>query len=261
MKNQCDILNKEQILNLLKDDFAVEVLQTIDSTNNYLKKRAKDGLKTPTVVVSEYQTSGRGRYDRTFHSPGGNGIYMSLLCFPVLPAEKSVLITVACAVAVAKAIEKCCGKTPNIKWVNDLILENRKICGILVESSVNPQNACLDWAVVGIGINVYEPENGFNEEIKNIAGYIEKEKRENLRNSIIAETVNFLSEYLNNLESKTFLEDYKKLSLVINKEITVMKSTPIKATALSIDDNCRLLVKYPDNSLEYLSSGEISIKL
>lgn len=261
MEKQCDILNKEQIIKILKGEFAIEILDTVDSTNNYLKEKARHGLKIPAIIVAENQTGGRGRFDRRFHSPKGNGIYMSLLCFPKLAAEKSVLITVACAVAVAKAIEKHCLKNPQIKWVNDLILENRKICGILTEGSVNPDTACFDWAVVGIGINVYEPYGGFSDEIKDIAGYIEKEKRENLRNSIIAETVNFLSLYLSDLESKDFLDDYKKLSLVLGKEITVVKATPQKATAVSIDDDCRLLVKYPDNSAEYLSSGEISIKL
>ncbi len=261
MEKQCDILNKAQILKMLNNEISVEILDTIDSTNNYLKEKARQELKVPTLVIAENQTGGRGRFDRKFHSPKGNGIYMSLLCFPKLSAEKSVLITVACAVAVAKAIEKHCVKIPQIKWVNDLILENKKICGILTEGSINPDSSCFDWAVVGIGINVYEPQNGFNDEIKNIAGFIESEKKENLRNSIIAETVNLFTFYLNNLESKVFLEEYKKLSLVLGKEITVMKDIPTKACAISIDDDCRLLVKYPDNSTEYLSSGEISIKL
>ncbi len=258
-----DTLSAQEILKQLKnsDDLCIEIFDELPSTNTYLKEVAKKGFLKNSVAIAKSQTKGKGRQDRRFFSPKDTGIYMSILSKPSLPASKSVLITAAAAVAVSEAIEAICNKSPKIKWVNDLILENKKICGILCEGVINTENSMFDYTVLGIGINLYKPENNFDEEIKDIAGYITQTHIQGLKNRLISEIINRYFYYTSNLENKEFLEKYKKLSCVLGKEITVMKENPQKALALDIDDNCRLRVKYPCGKTELLYSGEISIKL
>ncbi len=256
-------LNKEGILSCLKNHskFDVCVLDTVDSTNNLLKAMAKEGRKEGTVIIADSQTGGRGRYDRKFYSPKGTGIYMSILLKPRLKAKDSVLITAAAAVAVNEAILKLFQKETYIKWVNDLFLNGKKVCGILTEGALNTETLRLNWAVLGIGINVYEPENNFHDEIKNIAGAIESERQPDLRNRLCAEIINRFFYYYEKIEKREFLDIYRQKSCVLGKEIEVLKNeNNLKATALDIDNDCRLLVSYENGSKEYISSGEISIK-
>ncbi len=257
-------LNKEGILkHLLNPDcFEVSVFDTVNSTNNLLKEMAKEQVTEGTVIIADSQTGGRGRYERKFFSPKGTGIYMSILLKPRLKAKDSVLITAAASVAVNEAVQKHCGKQTCIKWVNDLFLNGKKVCGILTEGSLNIETGGFNWAVLGIGINVYEPDNQFDKEIKDIAGAIEQKKQSNLRNRLCAEIINRFFYYYENLETKEFLASYRENSIVLGKEIAVIKNeSNLKATALDIDNDCRLLVRYIDGSEEYLSSGEISIKI
>lgn len=258
-----DLLNKIEITSFLKTKEKVDicVLKEVDSTNNYLKREAKSGIKQCKVLIAESQTAGRGRLERRFYSPENSGIYMSILCFPKLDAKLSVLITALTAVAVSDAVFLLTGKLPKIKWVNDLILNKKKLCGILTEGAIKPNSAELEWAVVGIGINIYPPKDGFNKEIEQIATYLLDDKKENLKNRLIAEILNRFFDLLEDLEEKSFIEAYKERSFVLNKEINVIKADGVKkATALDIDQNCRLLVEYENKEKEYLSSGEISIK-
>lgn len=255
-----DKLSKQFITELLNNKNAeITVLETVDSTNAYLKRIITDDLPEGSVIIADSQTAGRGRFSRKFFSPENCGIYMSIFLKPKLQAEKAVLITAAAAVAVCKAIEKLGESKTEIKWVNDVYIGSKKVCGILTEGSLN-SNGSFNYAILGIGINAYIPENSFDAEIKDIAGAVFKEKKENLRNRLAAEVINCFMDYYNNLENKTFLEDYRKRNLVLGKEITVPKgNTVLAAKALKIDENCRLLVEYNDSKREYLSSGEISI--
>lgn len=258
-----DTLNAEKILNGIKNpqNFDITVMDEIDSTNKYLKTLALNGAQAGKVIIADRQTEGHGRYNRKFHSPDSCGIYLSYLFYPTLKAEDSVLVTAAAAVAAAKACEKYCGEKIQIKWVNDLLIRGRKLCGILTEGAINPKTKCFDWVVLGIGINVYTPENDFDDEIKQIATSLLKEKRENLRNTLCAEFLNLFEEYCNNLESKSFLADYENRLAFLGEEIFVIKpDKKIPAKAVGIDSDCRLLVEYDDLSLEYLCSGEITIR-
>lgn len=257
-------LDKTDILNNLIDPqkFNITVLEETDSTNTMLKEIAKQGEAEGRIIIADSQTGGRGRYDRKFHSPKGTGIYMSILLKPTLPASDSVLITAAAAVAVCEAILKVCGKETKIKWVNDLLLDGKKICGILTEGSLNIRNGGFNWAVLGLGVNVYEPECGFSEEIKNIAGALTGEKQENLRNRLCSEIINCFFDYYNDLESRAFLNVYRNKLCVLGERVAVIKNEETtEAVALDIDNDCRLLVEYMSGEREYLSSGEISIKL
>ena len=242
-------------------DINITVLETVNSTNKYLKQKAVSGALEGEIVIADSQTGGRGRFDRKFFSPSDCGIYMSMLLKPVFPASDAVLITAAAAVAVADACEALCDKKAEIKWVNDIYIDKRKVCGILTEGAVNSKGG-FDWAVLGIGINAFLPDGGFDSEISEIAGAVFDKKAENLRNRLCAEVIDRFFKFYKELDKKTFLEVYRERSLVIGREITVIKNEKSeKALALDIDDNCRLLVEFEDNSQGFLSSGEISIKL
>ena len=196
---------------------------------------------------------------RSFESPAGTGIYLSVLFRQVLPAEGALSITTAAAVSACRAIEECTDAEPSIKWVNDVYVRGKKVCGILTEGSADPSTGTLRWAVMGIGFNVYEPENGFSDAIKEVAGIISPKPQENLRNRLSGA---FLRHLKSLLLCGSFSDEYRRRSFVPGRRINVLRSgIPRPALALGIDDGCRLLVRYEDGSTEALSSGEVSIRI
>jgi BirA family biotin operon repressor/biotin-[acetyl-CoA-carboxylase] ligase len=230
------------------------VYDTLDSTNTKLKELAKAGAKSGTIIIAKEQTSGRGRLGRSFYSPSGSGIYMSLLLRPDENTDIG-MITAYTAVAVCDALKKVSKDTFYIKWVNDIIKDGKKVCGILAESGSTDNNT--NYIIVGIGINTYSPEGDFPADIQNIAGYVLDSPTQNGRNKIISEIINNFYSY-----SKDFIYEYKAKSCVIGKKINVHKNgTILKAEALDIDEKCNLIVKYENEETEALSFGEISIRL
>ena len=171
---ESDVLTVQSVSRFLDTDMPVylQVQTEVTSTNTLLKAQAEQGAPEGTVLIAESQTAGKGRLGRHFTSPPGTGIYFSLLLRPHCTAEKSLFITTTAAVAVCEAIEQVTGLNPQIKWVNDVYLNEKKVCGILTEASVDFENGGLNWAVLGIGINIAVPEEGFPEEIRSIAGAI-----------------------------------------------------------------------------------------
>ena len=168
-----DILSEAVLRGYLHDcpPLELDVFDTVDSTNTVCLKRASGGDRRTYAAVAGGQTRGRGRRGRSFFSPDGTGLYMSILLRPSgLTADQAVRFTTVAAVAVSEAIETVAGRSATVKWVNDIYVGGRKACGILTEASFNPEDGTLDYAVVGIGINVYEPQGGFPEEIKDRAG-------------------------------------------------------------------------------------------
>ena len=239
-----------ELLGPLSNALYINVERTVTSTNILLKEKAALGAPEGTVLIASSQTSGRGRFARKFYSPENSGIYMSILLRPRMPAENAVLITTAAAAAVAVAAENLSGKKTEIKWVNDVLINGKKICGILTE------------AVLGIGINAYTPSGGFPEEIKNIAGAVFEQKAADLRSRLAAEVLKSFYGFYSTLEGRGFLEEYRRRSAVIGKRISVIsRDGAVFATALGIDENCRLQVKYDDGRTAALSSGEISTKI
>ena len=249
--------------------YEVEVLQEVDSTNTYLKRKAHE-LKAAKgdadgpwrAVVASSQQAGRGRMGRTFVSPAGTGVYLSVFLTPRLSAQQAVRITTAAAVAACRAIEDCVpGRQPKIKWVNDILIDGKKICGILTEASIDLESGGLDWAVMGIGFNVYEPEGGFPQELKAIAGPIALKRQRDLRSRIAASFLKQFHDICSDLDGGGFAAEYKGRSFLIGQPIHVIRSGEMRpATALDIDEECRLLVRYEDGSTEALSSGEVSVR-
>lgn len=242
------------------DIFNITIEDTVTSTNAVLKSKAPE-CSEGELLIARLQTSGHGRFARKFHSPVGGGIYMSLLLKPRMAPENALKITTAAAVAVAEAIEVLTDGGPKIKWVNDVYFKDKKVCGILTEGAVNTETKLLDWAVLGIGINVYPPENGFAEDIKNIAGAVNDTRRDNLLNRLTAETLKRFWVYYKNLEQSPHLEAYQSRSYLNGKAVKVLKGdSSLDAVAISVDGEFKLLVTYPDGTTEHLNSGEVSIK-
>lgn len=260
-----DVLSIDGIKKYLTKETAqqldISVYKIIDSTNTALLDLASKGAKEGTVVISGEQTKGKGRLGRSFYSPSDTGLYMSILLRPQMNAEDAIKITTAAAVAVANAVEKVSGKSTDIKWVNDVYLNGKKICGILTEAAFNMECGGLDYAVLGIGINAYEPKNGFPDEIKNIAGPVFEHKQSDMRNRLAAEVLNEFFKYYSGLHESSYYDSYKKRLMWINEKINLIsggKKTP--AIMLDVDRDCRLKVRLEDGSEKTISSGEISIR-
>lgn len=257
------VFSSVSVEKLLKNDCRVIVLESVDSTNNYLKKLAENGERENTVVIAECQSGGKGRLGRNFFSPK-SGLYMSILLRPTFSAEKSLFITAAAAVAVSDAIEEISGKKTGIKWVNDVFIGNKKVCGILTEASVDFETGGLYYAIPGIGVNIYHPADGFPPEIRDIAGAVfdTEPDEKDLKQKLAAAVINNFFDIYNNIESSDFMRKYKQKSCILGKEIFVLKNeTKTKATVLDIDEKAGLVVKYENGEVKTLSSGEVSIRL
>lgn len=264
---QTDILSARAIEKYLTGsalDLRLEVFKSLSSTNHTAKELASDGEAEGKVILSEEQTAGRGRAGKSFFSPSGTGLYMSILLRPKMPAAESSLLTTAAAVAVARAIERVSGRQAQIKWVNDVFVEGKKVCGILTEAALSVESGGLDYAVVGIGINIFEPFGGFPPELSEIITSVltQNGKNGDIRSRIAAEVLSEFMGFYDELDKKRFLLEYKRRSFILGKEIMVITgSESRRALALELDDDCRLKVRYEDEREEYLSSGEISVKI
>lgn len=237
----------------------LQVYGEIDSTNSCAKKLASLGAPHGTVVIADKQTAGRGRLGRTFVSPSGTGIYMSIIIRPEFGIETAPLITSASAVAAAEAVEELCGSPVNIKWVNDLYMGGRKICGILTEASFGLEMKSLDFAVIGIGINVRR--GNFPEELSHIATSVEEESGKVIdRNALCAAVIDHIADSISNIESRSFLTAYRQRELLTGNTITAnVGGETLTGTALGVDDNANLIVRLEDGSERHLSSGEANL--
>lgn len=247
-----------------KDFYDITIYDCLESTNSILKDMARANAKEGRVIIAKEQTKGRGKMNRTFFSPKNCGLYMSILLKPDMKICDAVFITAATAVAVAEAIECISGIEAKIKWVNDIYCKGKKVCGILTESGLDLYSEKIGYSVVGIGINLKIAQKGFPEDILNIAGALfdENSYSEKKRDMLTAQILENLYKYYSELNERSFSKEYKKRSNLIGKEISVSVGDEIrKATAMDIDDDCRLVVKYDDGSIEALVSGDVSIKL
>lgn len=191
-----DVLSKQGILTWLKEKNGwVEVRQEMVSTNEWLKQEAlAKKLPHGSLAAAQYQSGGKGRRGRSFYSPKDSGLYLSVLLHPKKTAQESLEITAAAAVAVCKAVEQVCGVSLGIKWVNDLYLEEKKVCGILTEAVTDFETGDIEFVVVGIGLNLYPPEGGFPKYLEHVAGTILEPGQGADRNRLAGEIVNRLLE-------------------------------------------------------------------
>lgn len=264
-----DILSVEGMLPFLSTrevSQKIKIHSSLESTNKTAKELAIAGAGHVTIVIADHQTSGRGRFDRNFYSPGGQGIYMSFILRPSKHnlVDNPTLITSFAAVAVCKAIEKTTGKFPQIKWVNDIFLDGKKICGILTEAVTDFETSNIQWIVLGIGINFTMPDSGFPEELKNIAGAIFSGSKPTItRNHLISELINQISEFQKEWGSKNVFLQYKKRLFILGKRVVVTElgGLSFDGIAVDIDDTGRLIIKKECGKTLSLSAGEVSLHM
>lgn len=238
------------------------VLETVDSTNDYLKRRASE-LAEGTVVIANEQTGGKGRLGRKFFSPPSMGIYMSMLLKPDCAPLDAATLTANVAVAVCRAIEKVSPFSPDIKWINDLILRGKKICGILCESSITDHK--LDYVIVGIGLNVITRFDDFPMDIRRLAGSIYSQTGEvidrgQLIMAIIQELDAMYTAWKEN--PRVYLEEYRRRCKMLGQQVEIYSSEGnFNVVAQDISDDFGLTVRYENGEVKTLHAGEVSIKL
>ncbi|MBP0966192.1 MAG: biotin--[acetyl-CoA-carboxylase] ligase [Oscillospiraceae bacterium] len=244
-------------------DIPLHIYETVTSTNDLLRDAAEAGTPEFTIFAAWQQTAGKGRQGRQFYSPPQTGLYLSMLFRPQITAAETLALTPMAAVAAAEAVEQCTGQRVQIKWVNDLLLSGRKICGILAESQFSG-GAFPDYTVVGIGINLTEPAGGFPAELKEIAGAVypqDADPNEAFAECAAALIAALLREY-RQLPQKGYLAGYRERLCVLGRPVTVNENgTERPALALAVDDDLRLLVRYADGTEQWRATGEIRIRL
>ncbi len=240
----------------------IKTYKSTDSTNRLAKVAASLGVPEGYTVISNEQTCGYGRRGRAFFSPSGSGIYLSLVLRPRISPESSLLITTVAAVAVSGAIESVFGIKAEIKWVNDILVNGKKVAGILTEASFTEDGKSIDRAILGIGINLCPPEDGFPSEIQDIAGSILSSPDCSQKEHFIAELLKRFFGYYDALPDIAFFDEYKNRLAMLGKTVSVIKkdgASPAKAVGISNSFN--LIVEYEDGRTEALSSGEVSTRL
>lgn len=244
----------------------ITTVSVIDSTNTALKDAAISGAPDGSVLIADRQTAGRGRLGRSFYSPENTGLYMSILLRPRMRTEDVVCITTCAAVAAARGIESIAPVRAQIKWVNDIFINDRKVCGILAEADLNPGTASVNWAVVGIGINLYTPHDGFPADLTGIAGSVFRgeapENLQDLRCRLAAAVLDsFMDDYYQ-LSEKRWHNEYRRRCMVLGRRIHVLSpgKEPEPAEAADIDSDFGLIVRMEDGHLRTLNSGEVSIR-
>lgn len=239
--------------------YDVHAIPIISSTSDVLRDWARDGARSGTVLLAEAQTAGRGRMGRSFYSPRGAGIYLSLLLRPEFSASEVLRITHYAAVAVARAIESIMPIKVDIKWVNDLLCGGKKVAGILTEGEISADGR-VSYVILGIGINV--TGQSFPEELSEIATSLEAVsgqtvKRELLIGRILSELAPLLEEDF----PRGFMDEYRARNVVLERDITVIRGEErYVAYAARIDEDGALVVRLSTGEERVLSSGEVSVR-
>lgn len=244
----------------------IEILKTVGSTNDALKARAQEGVQEGLVILAEQQTAGRGRQGRRFCSPAHRGVYLSVLTRPRVPIAALSLLTIAAAVAAARAVENVTGLSPDVKWVNDLYCEGRKLAGILTEASVEGETGLAESVVTGIGLNTStqaeEFDSGLAQTACSIGAFTGTAPD---RNRLAAEILNELEScyaLLGTPQQARLLEEYRRRLFIRGREVRVTApDASFPALVLDVDDMGRLLVRDHTGAVRALSGGEVSLRI
>ena len=251
-RNSGYILNKSNVLSVIemkkhlnnpKIADSIEIHRLVSSTNNVAKEYALNDKTTDVrIFISEEQSGGKGRRGRSFYSPPGSGIYISFLFHPQIKAVDAVRLTTVTSVAVSKAIEKSTGLEPQIKWVNDVFFNGKKICGILTEALTDLETGMVDSVIIGIGVNVFG--GGFPYELAKVAGALSDFVRCDDGDCVI----------------KDYIEDYKSRSMVLGERIKILNTGEF-ALVQDINESGALVLKLDSGESRILDSGEVSIRV
>ena len=237
--------------------YRVTITDEVDSTNARVREWAESGEAAGAVLIAYSQRAGRGRRGRSFYSPAGTGLYMSALLRPELAPADTALITTAAAVAACRAVAASANLRLSIKWVNDLLLDGKKVGGILAEG------VPAEHVVLGIGLNLCDPAGGFPEEIAQSAGSLlgaqpcDEQQREELAALFLDEIYALVTA----LPDTDFMWEYRARSVVLGRTVRVLSEPPYEAVAEAIDERGALIVRLADGRRICLSAGEVSVHL
>ena len=253
---------KQSIRTILADHpwrDSISFFDTIDSTNTRAKALAAQGAPEGTVLIADHQTGGRGRLGRTFLSPAGTGVYMSVILRPNCPPARLMHLTCAAAVAACDAVEQSTGLRPGIKWTNDLVYGSRKLAGILTELGLSPKGM-VDWAVIGIGINCLQAEEDFDPSIRSFAGSVSMFAPCD-RAKVAAALVEAFSA-MDLSRKDAVMARYRAGCVTLGREVSLLRGTEAvrHGRAVDIDADGALIVEFAPGQRETVNSGEISIR-
>lgn len=256
---------KEQILSILPDSCPwrehLHWFESIDSTNLRAKEMAKQGAPHGTVLIAGCQTGGRGRGDRSFSSPAGLGMYLSVILRPGCAPRDLMHLTCAAAVAGCDAVMQAAGFRPRIKWTNDLVVGKQKLGGILTELSVDPKTGLVDYAIVGIGINCLQKEEDFPPQLQQIATSLSMVCNQQITPVTMASAMIETLARLDLADKKTILAQYEKGCMTLGKEIVLVRGEEVLyGTAVGLDPDGGLIVRFRDGTVRPVNSGEVSVR-
>lgn len=241
----------------------IQFFDTITSTNDVLKQLALQGAPEGTTLVADCQTGGRGRMGRTFLSPSGVGIYLSVLLRPPCKPTELMHLTCASATAACSAIEQTSGFRPGVKWTNDIVYNKRKLAGILTELGLN-QDGTTAYAIIGIGFNCNQQLRDFPPAIQDVAGSLKMVTgKETDRALLAAKMIEALYQMNRELLSDRagILARYRQDCITLGQEISLVRGDEIRhGKALDVDENGALVVRYEDDTIEAVNSGEVSVR-
>ncbi len=267
LKDTPDILSQIEIQNGLDTKIlGKEILHydSISSTNDLVKELALKNGKEGLVIISEEQIKGRGRRGRNWQSPKGKGIWMSILLRPDIPPKEGPKFTLLSAVAVTKAIKEATGIEGKIKWPNDIIVNNKKVCGILTE--MNAEMDLINYIIIGIGINVNGKTEDFSHELKDRAISLSQVKgdyisRKEIVRKILENIENYYLEFIQSMDFSDILEEWKGLSCNLGKEVrAIVKGREIIGQAIDINKDGSLILKTKDGEAVEIIYGDVKVR-
>ena len=260
-----DVLSAGGITRYLRHpEIRPQVFPTLTSTSTVLKSLAAEDAPAGTAVLAVTQTAGRGRLGRSFYSPSASGLYLSLLLRPDLAPADAPRLTSCAAVAAAEAIAELSGRETGIKWVNDVWMDGKKVCGILTEAGMDLESGRVSYVIVGIGINLRTPEGGFPEEIRQVAGAaFDGLAVPDLRSRLAAAVLDRLWDCAADPFSDAVFDAYAARSFIPGRRITILAPgrDPVPAEALRLNRDYSLQVRLEDGSEQALASGEVSVRI
>ena len=261
-----DVIDAEALSHLNTRQMGRRVLyfDSLDSTNNEIKRQSIDHVENGLVIIADCQTGGRGRRGRAFLSPAGKGLYLSLLMQPRCSMEELSMLTAWSAVALCGAVERACGIRPGIKWPNDLVLRGKKLCGVLTELELEAETGHPRYVIVGIGTNVFQTEADFGPEVAPIAiSLAQVLDTPPERTALAAEILRAMDALYQDFPQarQQYLEQYRKDCLTLGRDISVVRPDGTRrGFAAGINEDFALVVRWEDGTEEVLSAGEVSVR-
>lgn len=271
LKTDSKMISAESVKRFLGDNaehFGEIIYQdNVDSTNEWAKNYSNSNYGVDAVFVADSQNKGKGRRGRDFFSPSGTGLYMSMLLYPDTTPEKATLYTCMMAECLCEAIKEVTDIDVQIKWVNDIYYGDRKIAGILTEGMTSMEDGKLSYMVIGVGVNIYNPFDGFPEGLNKTAGYLlDTVSEDDVRSRLCATIIKKFRAYFDNPDDMSFIEGYRNKSMLIGKYVKLLtadheekKTSRGYAKVVGIDDMCHLKICYDDGTETTLSCGEVSV--